>query len=162
MPAHGASVAAAQARNLADNADEGKSLCGGRGVRAARCIRCADARRMRWAKGRCARCPLDSHPFRRCRGAEISASTVDQLFEKLDANKDGKVTAEELGALDTNQDGRIDLCDIVKHEADYISIKKLQKELAFREEKKGACKAGVMFVLFNIIGYQIVVDSHVR
>lgn len=97
-----------------------------------------------------------------CRGAEINAKTVDELFEDLDTNGDGVVSAEEFRAMDANNDGRVDLRDMIEHEADYISIKKLQKELAFRDEKRTACKAGVMFVIFNIIGYQIVVDSHVR
>ena len=87
---------------------------------------------------------------------------MDELFEDLDTNGDGVVSAEEFRAMDANNDGRVDLRDMIEHEADYISIKKLQKELAFRDEKRTACKAGVMFVIFNIIGYQIVVDSHVR
>jgi len=86
---------------------------------------------------------------------------VDQLFQELDTNHDGMIDADEFAAMDANKDGRIDVADMTDHPSDYISVSRLQTELAFRDEKRTACQAATLFMLFNVIGYQLIVDNHV-
>ena len=92
----------------------------------------------------------------------MKSKSVDELFKELDKNHDGAIDATEFAALDVNKDGRFDVADFVEHESDYISVKKLQTELAFRDEKRTACQAAFFFLLFNVFGYQYIIDSHVR
>ena len=92
----------------------------------------------------------------------MQAKTVDELFNELDKNHDGTIDRGEFAAMDVNKDGRIDLADMTEHPSDYISVKKVQTELAFRDEKRTACQAAVLFLLFNVFGYQYIIDSHVR
>ena len=92
----------------------------------------------------------------------MKAKTVDDLFNELDKNHDGKIDLVEFSAMDINKDGRIDLGDMVEHSSDYINVKKVQTELAFRDEKRTACQAAVLFLLFNVFGYQYIIDTHVR
>jgi hypothetical protein len=92
----------------------------------------------------------------------IKAKTVDQLFQELDTNHDGMIDADEFAAMDANKDGRIDVADMTDHPSDYISVSRLQTELAFRDEKRTACQAATLFMLFNVIGYQLIVDNHFK
>jgi hypothetical protein len=94
--------------------------------------------------------------------ADMKAKSVDDLFNELDKNHDGTIDLAEFAAMDANKDGRIDLADMTEHPSDYISVKKVQTELAFRDEKRTACQAAVLFLLFNVFGYQYIIDSHVR
>ena len=92
----------------------------------------------------------------------MAAKSVDELFKELDKNHDGMIDATEFAAMDTNKDGRIDIADMTEHPSDYISVRKVQKELAFRDEKRTACQAAILFLLFNVFGYQYIIDSQVR
>ena len=89
---------------------------------------------------------------------------MQQLFTDLDLDHDGIITEAELQALDANKDGTIDIADMDDEldDRDYISVRHLQKELAFRDEKRGACWAGIMFIVFNLIMYSVIIDHQVR
>ena len=92
----------------------------------------------------------------------MPARSVGELFKELDKNLDGVIDAREFAAMDVNKDGRVDIGDMSEHPSDYISVRKVQAELSFRDEKRTACQAAILFLLFNVVGYQYIIDSHVR
>jgi len=94
-------------------------------------------------------------------GEPAAQHTVQQMFAELDTNHDGIIDDAEFAALDRDKDGDIDIEDMAEDERDYISVRSLRRELAYLDERRSACHAGCLFVVFNLIMYSLVIDHHV-
>jgi len=93
-------------------------------------------------------------------GEPAAQHTVQQMFAELDTNHDGIIDDAEFAALDRDKDGDIDMEDMAEDERDYISVRSLRRELAYLDERRSACHAGCLFVVFNLIMYSLVIDHH--